>query len=203
MNLNLLSLSVIMSLVTLSAVAADEYEYIEPPKANQIADLQDDDNDGVINARDLCPDTPRGALIDNDGCGEVVRDSDKRQLHILFAHDSYEINPVFSDQIQEMATFLKKYPSASIEVQGYTSKLGTNDYNQELSQQRAEAVENKLLSYGIKPDRVRIVGFGENRLVDDGDSNSAHAVNRRVTATVVGLKERVVEEWTIFTTKEK
>ncbi|QSA19605.1 OmpA family protein, partial [Vibrio furnissii] len=127
----------------------------------------------------------------------------KRQLHILFANDSYEINPVFADQIQAMAEFLKTYQSASIEIQGYTSKVGTNEYNQELSQKRAEAVERKLLSYGISPKRVRIIGFGETRLLDDGDSNSAHAVNRRVTATVVGLKEKVVEEWTIFSTLKK
>ncbi len=81
--------------------------------------------------------------------------------------------------------------------------MGTNEYNQELSQKRAEAVEKKLLSYGISPKRVRIVGYGETRLIDNGDSNSAHAVNRRVTATVVGLKEKVVEEWTIFSTLKK
>ncbi|XAW88604.1 OmpA family protein [Vibrio sp. CDRSL-10 TSBA] len=203
MKITILSLSVMISLAACPSLASDEYDYIKTPQANQIADLQDDDMDGVINARDLCPDTPKGALIDNDGCGEVIQDSDKRQLHILFAHDSYEINPVFSDQIQEMAMFLKKYPSASIEIQGYTSKVGTDDYNLDLSKQRAEAVESKLLSYGIAAKRVRIVGYGESRLVDDGDSNSAHAVNRRVTATVVGLKEKVVEEWTIFTTKKK
>ncbi|WP_168797008.1 OmpA family protein [Vibrio sp. H11] len=203
MKITILSLSVMISLAACPSLAGDEYDYIKTPLANQVADLQDDDWDGVINARDLCPDTPKGALIDNDGCGEVIQDSDKRQLHILFAHDSYEINPVFSDQIQEMAMFLKKYPSASIEIQGYTSKVGTNDYNLDLSKQRADAVERKLLSYGIDAKRVRIIGYGESRLVDDGDSNSAHAVNRRVTATVVGLKEKVVEEWTIFTTKKK
>lgn len=203
MKMKLYSLSLLMSLMSYYAVASDQYDYIETPKADQIADLQDDDNDGVVNARDICPGTPEGAEIDNDGCGEVVRNSAKRQLHILFANDSYEINPVFADQIQSMAEFLKTYQSASIEIQGYTSKVGTNEYNQELSQKRAEAVEKKLLSYGISPKRVRIVGYGETRLIDNGDSNSAHAVNRRVTATVVGLKEKVVEEWTIFSTLKK
>lgn len=203
MRKNIIALSVLLNATAFTAIAADEYEYIAPPVAKQVADLQDDDYDGVINARDLCPGTPKGSLIDNDGCGEVIKDTNKRQLHILFAHDSYDINPMFSSQIKDMAAFMQQYPSASIEVQGYTSKLGSNDYNQELSQQRAKAVQSKLLYYGVTPNRVRIVGFGENRLVDDGDSNSAHAVNRRVTATVVGLKEHVVKEWTIFTTKEK
>ncbi|KQH86059.1 MULTISPECIES: OmpA family protein [Vibrio] len=203
MTTKLFSISILASLLTFPAYANDEYDYMEAPQANQIADLQDDDSDGVVNARDICPGTPSGAEIDNDGCGEVIRNSAKRQLHILFANDSYEINPVFADQIQAMAEFLKTYQSASIEIQGYTSKVGTNEYNQELSQKRAEAVERKLLSYGISPKRVRIIGFGETRLLDDGDTNSAHAVNRRVTATVVGLKEKVVEEWTIFSTLKK
>jgi len=190
-------------LISPSSIAEEEYEYIDTPEANQIADLQDDDQDGVVNGRDICPGTPEGSQVDNDGCGEVRRDQDKRQLRILFAHDSYEINPVFSSQIQTMSEFLKTYQSASIEIQGYTSKVGSNEYNLELSKKRAEAVEQKLLSYDIDPDRVRIVGYGESRLEDDGDDPAAHAVNRKVTATVVGLQENVVEEWTIFSTLEK
>ena len=53
------------------------------------------------------------------------------------------------------------------------------------------------------PNVFALWGYGETRLIDNGDSNSAHAVNRRVTATVVGLKEKVVEEWTIFSTLKK
>ncbi len=190
-------------LIAPSAFAEEEYEYMETPLAEQIADLQDDDQDGVVNARDICPGTPAGSQVDNDGCGEVRREEDQRQLRILFAHDSYEINPVFASQIQTMSDFLKAYKSASIEIQGYTSKVGTNEYNLELSKKRAEAVEQKLLSYDIDPKRVRIIGYGETRLEDQGDDPAAHAINRKVTATVVGLKEKVVEEWTIFSTLEK
>ncbi len=190
-------------LLSPSALSEEEYEYMETPTANQIADLQDDDQDGVVNGRDICPGTPEGSQVDNDGCGEVRRDQDERQLRILFSHDSYEINPVFASQIQTMADFLKIYKSASIEIQGYTSKVGSNEYNLDLSKKRAEAVEQKLLSYDIDPKRVRIVGYGETRLEDQGDDPAAHAVNRKVTATVVGLQEKVVEEWTIFSTLKK
>ncbi len=189
--------------VLLSACSADKYAYIDTPVANQIADLQDDDQDGVVNARDFCPGTPSGAQVDNDGCGATMRTEDERQLRILFANDSYEINPVFSDQIRSMAEFLKAYQSASIEIQGYASKVGETDYNLALSKKRAVAVEKKLLSYGIPPKRVRIVGYGETRLEASGDDPASHAVNRKVTATVVGLTENVVEEWTIFSIKEK
>ncbi len=205
MKIKILSLAVVFSGLFISplVLSADEYEYMATPTANQVSDLQDDDQDGVVNARDICPGTPEGSEIDNDGCGQVTRAQDLRQLHILFAHDSYEINPIFAHQIQTMSEFLKTYQSASIEIQGYTSKVGTNEYNMELSKKRAEAVEQKLLSYGISPNRVRIVGYGESRLEDPGDSPAADAVNRKVTATVVGLKEKVVEEWNIFTTLKK
>lgn len=188
---------------SLSIAAEDEYQYIETPIATQIADLSDDDRDGVINARDVCPQTPQEALVDNDGCAESIKNEEERQLRVLFANDSYEINPIFSDQIQTMADFLEKYQSASIQIQGYASKTGTAEYNLELSKQRALAVEQELLSYYVDPSRVSIVGYGETRLEAEGDDESAHAQNRKVTATVVGLSEEVVEEWTIFTTKEK
>ncbi|MDW6017241.1 OmpA family protein [Vibrio plantisponsor] len=204
MKKNILSLAILASLtLSTSVYSAEEYEYMATPTANQIADLQDDDQDGVVNGRDICPGTPSGSEVDNDGCGEVRRAQDQRQLRILFANDSYEINPVFASQIQTMADFLKIYKSASIEIQGYTSKVGTDEYNLELSKKRAEAVEKKLLSYDISSDRVRIVGYGESRLEDQGDDPAAHAVNRKVTATVVGLTEKVVEEWTIFSTLQK
>ncbi|KJY81578.1 membrane protein [Vibrio galatheae] len=195
----------LMSIAVASYAVAeqDEYDYIETPVANQISDLVDDDSDGVVNARDICPDTPEGSQVDNDGCGETIANQEQLQLRILFDNDSYEINPIFSNQISSMADFLEKYQSASIQIQGYASKIGTPVYNLELSKQRANAVEQELLSYDVEPDRVTIVGYGEDRLEAEGDDETAHALNRRVTATVVGLTEAVVEEWTIFSVIEK
>lgn len=183
--------------------AEDEYDYIATPVADQISDLTDDDKDGVVNARDLCPGTPIGAQVDNDGCGVAITEQEERELRILFANDSYEINPIFANQIQTMAEFMKRYQSASIQIQGYASKVGDPEYNLELSKKRANAVQDQLLSYEIDPDRVAIVGYGEDRLEADGDDETSHALNRRVTAKVVGLKEEVVEEWTIFSVIEK
>jgi len=194
----------LMAFIPFGAVNADEeYEYIETPIANQISDLTDDDRDGVVNARDICPGTPSGAQVDNDGCGAAIFEEEERQLRILFANDSYEINPIFSDQIQTMAEFLERYKSASIQIQGYASKVGTAEYNLELSKKRAHAVEDELLSFGTEPSRVTIVGYGDTRLESEGVDETSHALNRRVTATVVGLNEEVIEEWTIFTVLEK
>ncbi|WP_443088436.1 OmpA family protein [Vibrio sp. LaRot3] len=201
--LSLISVALIAGCSSQSAPYEDEYDYIETPKADQIADLIDDDRDGVVNARDLCVGTIEGSLVNNDGCGETVVTEDLRQLRILFANDSYEINPVFEDQIASMSDFLKKYTSANIEIQGYASKVGSPEYNLVLSKNRAMAVEKELVANGIDDERVTIVGFGDTQLEATGNDEVSHARNRKVTATVVGLDEEVVEEWNIFTVIEK
>lgn len=115
-------LSTLIMVTSSSAIAQqfnDEYAYLPTPKPEQIYDLQDDDNDGVINARDLCPGTPVVAEIDNDGCGSYFESSEQKQLHILFANNSTEINPAFLSQIRQMAAFLKRYETTTIQLQGY------------------------------------------------------------------------------------
>ncbi|EGQ7692823.1 OmpA family protein [Vibrio vulnificus] len=182
---------------------ADEYDYLATPRADQVADLQDQDRDGVINARDLCPDTPSTAEIDNDGCGTYVKTSQQMQIRVLFANDSDKINPVFRKQIKEMSEFLKLYPSTSIELQGYASRTGNAEHNLDLSKRRADNVREMLIGYGIAQSRVRIVGFGDSVLVNEGTDEVSHALNRRVVASVVGYKGDVKEEWTIFTSIPK
>ncbi|EMQ4279307.1 OmpA family protein [Vibrio alginolyticus] len=189
-----------MLAITQHVVAEDEYEYRPVPNAEQIADLQDDDNDGVINARDMCPGTPEGSEVDNDGCGEYIKASDNMQVRILFANDSDEINPVFRRQVRELSDFLKEYPTTSIELHGYASKVGGSKHNQDLSERRARNVREALLSYDIEPSRVRIVGFGDTHLAQQGTDEVSHALNRRVSASVVGYKGEIKREWTIFTT---
>ncbi|CAH8211964.1 OmpA family protein [Vibrio aestuarianus] len=190
-------------IISATSYADDEYEYITTPLATQIDDLQDDDRDGVINARDLCPDTPLRSDIDNDGCGTYIKTEEQLQLRILFANDSADINPVFRGQIRSMSEFLKQYPSTSIELQGYASKVGSAEYNLALSKKRAYNVENTLISYGISQSRIRIVGFGDTNLAESGDDEVSHAMNRKVIATVVGHKGSIKEEWSIFTKREQ
>ncbi|EGR2795439.1 OmpA family protein [Vibrio navarrensis] len=180
-------------------ILADEYDYRPTPVADQIDDLQDQDRDGVINARDLCPDTPSTAEVDNDGCGTYIKTSQQMQIRVLFANNSDVINPVFRSQIKELAEFLKLYPSTSIELQGFASRTGNAKLNLELSQRRADNVKEMLVSYGISSNRVRIVGFGDSKLVNEGEDEVSHALNRRVVASVVGHKGDIKEEWTIFT----
>ncbi|USD66501.1 OmpA family protein [Vibrio sp. SCSIO 43136] len=192
------------SLVLASNTAlAEEPEYIPVPVAVQTNDLTDDDYDGVINARDTCPNTPRQAEVTNDGCEEYFEATEKRQLKVLFANNSTDVPPAFMSQIRTMAEFLDKYPEASIELQGYASKTGSAEKNLELSKGRAENVRRALISYGVSHTRIKTVGFGDNIDVAGNYTEVNQALDRKVVATVVGHQGDVVEEWSIFTTREK
>lgn len=194
---------ILASVVSLALVgcANDTDKYIATPLPDQQADLRDFDRDGVINARDKCETTPTGATVTNDGCEELIEISQEQTLKILFENDSTVINPVFTDQIQGMAEFLKQYPETSVELQGFASNPGEREYNLELSRNRALAVQDKIIDYGIEPSRVDIVGFGEDN--EEDDSPAQEALERRVEATVVGFKGDFIKEWTIFTSLPK
>lgn len=196
-------LSLLTAGLTFSALADDEYDYIESPVADQIADLQDDDRDGVINARDKCMDTVANSLVDNYGCGATIQAADEFELRILFENDSSKISPAFLSEIGSMSEFLIQYPETSIELQGYASKTGSPDYNLELSKMRAKEVQQSLIDAGINASRIKIVGHGDSDLIDEGETELAHALNRRVVATVVGYNSKILEEWTIYSRKKR
>lgn len=200
-HITLIALSLMISACS-SSDKGDEYDYIDTPIADQWADHIDDDSDGVINERDLCPGTPLGAEIDNDGCGSYVDSSQEMQIRVLFANDSDVINPIFTQQIRELSDFLKEYPNTSIEIQGYASRTGTAEHNLDLSKRRAENVRKELMTNGISGDRVTIVGYGDTVLATQGTDQVSHALNRRVTATVIGHKGEVKKEWTVFTDRK-
>lgn len=187
--------------VVLSVQADDEYKYIEAPVAKQVADLMDDDRDGVINARDKCKSTVLGAEIDNEGCGTNINTKEEFQLKILFSNDSTVISPAFISEIENMSEFLSRYPETSIELQGYASKVGSPDHNLELSRNRADQVKLSLIKAGIDNSRIEIVGFGDSVLISQGTDEQSHALNRRVIATVIGYTSEILEEWTIFSRK--
>lgn len=196
----LLSILVISGCTSLSDdKTVDEYDYLTAPVAIQLADLNDGDTDGVINARDLCADTELGSKINNDGCGNTFDKENKQQIHILFAHNSSVVNPIFAGQIKDMAAFLADYPSTTIEINGYASKVGTEEFNLKLSKQRADAIKAALVNYGVEPSRINIIGNGEANPVIDDDSAYAATKNRRVTATVVNNDNVIEKQWTIFT----
>jgi outer membrane protein OmpA-like peptidoglycan-associated protein len=83
---------------------------------------------------------------------------------------------------------MKQYPQTSTVVEGHTDSIGSDAYNQGLSERRANAVRDVLVEqHGIETSRVSAVGYGEARPVADNDTDSGRAINRRVEAAVEAL----------------
>lgn len=100
----------------------------------------------------------------------------------FFDHDSAVLLPGGYAEIDRVARVLVQYYQTQIEVGGHTDSTGSEQYNQQLSMRRAEAVKNALAQQGVNPARIRAVGYGESRPI-----SSNPAMNRRVEITIVPL----------------
>ncbi|TLX53704.1 OmpA family protein [Stutzerimonas nosocomialis] len=112
---------------------------------------------------------------------EVVR----VELDVKFDFDRAQVRPESYSDIQNLADFMQQYPQTSTTVEGHTDSVGTDQYNQRLSERRANAVRDVLVNqYGVEGSRVNSVGYGESRPVADNSTEEGRAINRRVEAEV-------------------
>ncbi|GAA4651321.1 outer membrane porin OprF [Kistimonas scapharcae] len=142
----------------------------------------DSDNDGVLDADDLCPGTPAGATVDATGCVP----QEEIDLLVEFDFDSANITDGAMTRIAEMGEFLQRHPDISIRVEGHTDDSGPAAYNKSLSQRRADAVRTVLIEqYNIDGSRVEAVGVGEEDPIADNSTLPGRKQNRRVVAEVL------------------
>lgn len=112
---------------------------------------------------------------------EVVR----VELDVKFDFDKAQVKPESYGDIKALADFMKQYPSTTTVVEGHTDSVGSDAYNQTLSERRANAVREVLVKqYGVEGNRVDAVGYGETRPVADNATAEGRAINRRVEAGV-------------------
>jgi outer membrane protein OmpA-like peptidoglycan-associated protein len=108
----------------------------------------------------------------------------KKQVH--FQHNSDEILPDSAAILEELADVLKNRPELKkVEVQGHTDDTGTKEYNQRLSQQRAQAVVDALVRHGVGAERLQAKGYGQARPLVPNTSDANRAKNRRVQVIIV------------------
>ncbi len=158
-----------------------------PPAAPSCADL-DDDGDGVNNCDDKCPDSQPGQTIGPDGCPVPVSIDLKG---VNFDFDKATLRPDAVAILSEATEILKRYPDLRVEVAGHTDSIGTDAYNQKLSERRAKAVYDYLTSNGVDASRlVGPIGYGESRPIapntnpDGSDNPEGRAKNRRTELNV-------------------
>ncbi|MDP9691011.1 UNVERIFIED_ORG: outer membrane protein OmpA-like peptidoglycan-associated protein [Pseudomonas mohnii] len=153
----------------------------------------DEDDDGVFDRRDRCPDTPANTPVEHHGCplpqyptsvkaepvqAEVITLSDADD--VLFAFNSADLTPSMQSKLDSVMGKLQDPSVASIKVIGHTDSVGSDEYNQELSQKRASSVAEYLLSQHVAPNKVTSEGKGESEPVADNDTEEGRAQNRRV-----------------------
>jgi outer membrane protein OmpA-like peptidoglycan-associated protein len=99
---------------------------------------------------------------------------------VLFDFNSAGLRSASRDELREMAGVFNQYNDTTIVVAGHTDSVGSNSYNQSLSERRAYAVSSYLEDLGVRGSRLDAVGYGESRPKSDNDSSSGRQRNRRV-----------------------
>jgi outer membrane protein OmpA-like peptidoglycan-associated protein len=107
--------------------------------------------------------------------------------NITFKSDSAELDPSFFKVLNSVNVVVKKYNKTVVEVAGHTDSTGAADYNQKLSERRANSVAQYLESQGLANNRVVTVGAGESRPVADNTTPEGRQANRRVELTLTPL----------------
>ncbi len=124
---------------------------------------------------------------------DVVRQGDNIMLDmpsgITFAFNSSDVNSQFYSVLDKVATTLNEYNQTTINVAGHTDSVGSDSYNQKLSEQRASSVARYLQSRGVTNQRLQTYGYGESRPVDTNNTEAGRANNRRVEITLVPVTQ--------------
>lgn len=175
-------------------------------KVNEFGCIPDSDGDGVTDDRDQCPDTPAGTAVDSKGCpadsdGDGVTD-DKDQCpdtpkgwkvnsrgcpipivfrDVHFAFDSAKLSAEAMKTLDTVAVkSLQDNPAVRIRILGHTDSVGTEAYNQKLSERRANSVKDYLATKGIAAVRMEAEGRGETDPVAPNSTADGRSMNRRV-----------------------
>ncbi|ADU91910.1 peptidoglycan-associated lipoprotein Pal [Taylorella equigenitalis] len=98
---------------------------------------------------------------------------------VYFAFDSYTVEPEYNEMIQMHAKYLSSNPTRTVRVEGNTDLRGSSEYNLALGQRRSVAVARLLNQYGVNSAQLEAVSFGKERPQATGNSEEAHAQNRR------------------------
>jgi len=146
---------------------------VSAPKVEKIkmAPPPDSDGDGVVDSLDKCPNTPMGVEVDKNGCwmtGMVHFDFDKSNIKTRY-------EPI----LMNIAAVMKKNPGIRLIINGHTDSIGTEAYNQGLSERRAQSAKQFLMDEGIDGSRLETVGHSFRQPIATNKTGSGRAMNRR------------------------
>lgn len=145
-------------------------------------EIKDADKDGVADANDKCPNTAGPAS--NFGCPEVKQEVKERLKFATKAVQFETARAVLKNQsfavLDEIVDIMRQYPDYTLSISGHTDNIGDGNKNLRLSESRAKTCYDYLLFRGIKAERLRYAGFGEERPIAENDTAEGREQNRRV-----------------------
>jgi peptidoglycan-associated lipoprotein len=116
--------------------------------------------------------TPQGGAVSGD---VAVFEKDD----IFFDYDKFSIRPEARKVLSEKAAFLNAHPQMNVKIEGNCDERGTSEYNLALGERRAKSAQDYLVFLGVKPDRISIISYGEEKPLDPGHNEAAWSKNRR------------------------
>jgi outer membrane protein OmpA-like peptidoglycan-associated protein len=143
--------------------AQDAIRQKEAMRARLLAQLNQ-----VLQTRD----TPRGLIVS--------------MPDVLFDFNKYDLKPEARERLARISGIVLAYPDLKLAIEGHTDSIGTDEYNQTLSEKRAETVQGYLVSSGVPPDHITATGLGKADPVADNATAAGRKLNRRVEMVVSG-----------------
>ncbi|UCC47378.1 MAG: OmpA family protein [Gemmatimonadota bacterium] len=134
-----------------------------------------------------------GARIERVGEGIKIT----FQSGLLFDVNRADLRPVAKGNLDKLAGILNKYEDTNILIEGHTDATGPEDYNMDLSWQRAQSVSHHLATLNVSPSRFSVIGYGETQPVATNDTPEGRQLNRRVELAIIAnekLKKAAMEQ---------
>ena len=157
------------------------------PAANNGCPWKDSDGDGVLDKDDKCPN--EAGTVANNGCPEIsqaaINALDGYAKTILFNTGKASFQKQTLPVLVSIVAILKENPTAKFTISGHTDSVGNAASNLKLSNGRAAAVKNYLVSNGVAADRLTSNGFGDTQPIDNNTTSKGKANNRRVEVKYV------------------
>jgi outer membrane protein OmpA-like peptidoglycan-associated protein len=157
------------------------------PAENKGCPIGDADGDGVPDNKDQCPQTPGPA--DNNGCPRIDK-AEEEKLKTIFNNIEFEtgkaiLRETCFDELNELVELMNKKPEWKLLIEGHTDNVGKPAANLKLSQDRAQALVNYLVSKGINKARLIAKGYGDKKPIASNKTPEGRAKNRRVEMKVL------------------
>ena len=127
-----------------------------------------------------------GAVTSSAVPGSAADFQQKAGDRVFFAYDSYELDEASRGTLGKQASWLQRYGSIRITVEGHADERGTREYNLALGDRRSNAVKNHLAAQGVSAERISTLSYGKERPEVQGSDDESYSQNRRGVTVVSG-----------------